>query len=184
MTLSSPPSYQFLEPTPSSSLLHHTLLHPKMHTHCPTADPQPNTHTPPITDGFHLIFDAEPQSPEDAPQSPEHAPPLPDYVPSLEYLDYFVPSDDEIPVKDQPLPADALPIALSAGYVVDFDPLEEDPKEDPADEGDDDDKEEDEESSEDDDEEEEDTSEEDEDEEEEHLASADSATLPAINPIP
>ncbi|GKC36802.1 hypothetical protein Tco_1049186, partial [Tanacetum coccineum] len=32
--------------------------------------------------------------------------------------------------------------------------------------------------------EEEDTSEEDEDEEEEHLASADSATLPAIDPIP
>nr|GEW02245.1 hypothetical protein [Tanacetum cinerariifolium] len=37
--------------------------------------------------------------------------------------------------QDQPLPADASPTALSPGYVVDFDPEEneEDPKEDPAD---------------------------------------------------
>ncbi|GKD31772.1 ribonuclease H-like domain-containing protein [Tanacetum coccineum] len=33
MTPSSPPSYQFLELTPSSSLLHHTLLDPTTHTH-------------------------------------------------------------------------------------------------------------------------------------------------------
>nr|GFD05766.1 hypothetical protein [Tanacetum cinerariifolium] len=37
-------------------------------------------------------------------------------------------------MKDQPLPADASPTALSSGYVVDFDPEkdEKDPKEDPA----------------------------------------------------
>ncbi|GKE85309.1 ribonuclease H-like domain-containing protein [Tanacetum coccineum] len=50
MTPSSLLSYQFLEPTPSSSLLHHTLLDPTMHSHGPTADPQPNTPAPPITD--------------------------------------------------------------------------------------------------------------------------------------
>ncbi|GKG45514.1 hypothetical protein Tco_0495592, partial [Tanacetum coccineum] len=98
--------------------------------------------------------------------------------------------DDEIPVEDQPLHADALPTALSPGYVTDFDLSEEDPEvnpeEDPADYpadgGDDDDEEEEEESSEDDDEEEE-ASNGDEDEEE-HLAPADSAALPIIDPIP
>nr|GFA05679.1 hypothetical protein [Tanacetum cinerariifolium] len=35
-------------------------------------------------------------------------------------------------MKDQPLPADASPTALSPGYVVDSDD-EKDPKEDPAD---------------------------------------------------
>ncbi|GKA67319.1 hypothetical protein Tco_0767127 [Tanacetum coccineum] len=86
------------------------------------------------------------------------------------YLEYMVPSDDEVPIEDQPLPADASPIALSPGYVADSDPEEdpeEDPKEDPVDYpaniGDDD------------EEKEEEASEEDEDEEEEHLAPADSA---------
>nr|GEZ11470.1 hypothetical protein [Tanacetum cinerariifolium] len=45
-------------------------------------------------------------------------------------------SNEELkePIKDQPLPADASPIALSPGYVVDSDPEkdEKDPKEDPA----------------------------------------------------
>ncbi|GJX50414.1 putative reverse transcriptase domain-containing protein, partial [Tanacetum coccineum] len=80
--------------------------------------------------GFHLISDAEPQSPEDAPQSLEQAPPSPDYVPRPEYPEYLAPSDDEIPIEDQPLPADASPTALSPGYVADSDPLEEDPEED------------------------------------------------------
>nr|GFB54784.1 hypothetical protein [Tanacetum cinerariifolium] len=49
------------------------------------------------------------------------------------------------PMKDQPLPADASPTALSPDYVVDFDPQmdEKDPKEDhayyPADRGNNDD---------------------------------------------
>nr|GEW62073.1 hypothetical protein [Tanacetum cinerariifolium] len=50
--------------------------------------------------------------PEEAPQSPEQAPPSPDYMPGLEYPEYVALSDDEIPLKNQPLP---------------------DPKEDPAD---------------------------------------------------
>ncbi|GKE65415.1 hypothetical protein Tco_1519576, partial [Tanacetum coccineum] len=117
----------------------------------------------------------------------EQAPQSPDYVPGPEYLEYLAPSDDEIPVEDQPLPFDALPTALSPGYVADSDPLEEDPEEDPtdylADEGDDDDEEE-KSSEDDDDKDEEEASEEDEDEEEEHLALADSAALPAIDPVP
>ncbi|GKC69239.1 hypothetical protein Tco_1115122 [Tanacetum coccineum] len=71
------------------------------------------------------------ESPEAAPQLPEQAPPSLDHVPGLEYLEYLVPSDDEVPIEDQPLPADASPTALSSCYVVDSDPLEEDPKEDP-----------------------------------------------------
>ncbi|GKG55122.1 hypothetical protein Tco_0563109, partial [Tanacetum coccineum] len=62
---------------------------------------------------------------------PEH-PPSPvevPYVPKPEYLEYLVPSDDEPPMEDQPLPADASPVALSPSYVADSDP-EEDPEED------------------------------------------------------
>nr|GFB97155.1 hypothetical protein [Tanacetum cinerariifolium] len=60
---------------------------------------------------------------------PEH-PLSPVYVPEPEYPKYLVPSEDEAPMEDQPLPADALPVALSPGYVADSD-LEKDPKEDP-----------------------------------------------------
>ncbi|GJW24431.1 hypothetical protein Tco_0038242 [Tanacetum coccineum] len=123
-----------------------------------------------------------PPSPDYVP-GPEH-PPSPDYVPGLEYLEYLVPSDDEVPVEDQPLPADALATTLSPGYVADSDPLEEDPKEDPeedpaeypVDGGDDD--------NDDDDDDDEDDDDEENEEEEEHLASADSTALPAIDPVP
>ncbi|GJS30025.1 hypothetical protein Tco_0490645 [Tanacetum coccineum] len=146
------------------------------------------------------VFDAKLQSPEEVPQStdqappspdymhgPEH-PPSPDYVSGPEYPEYLVPSDDEVPIKDQPLPADASPTALSPGYVADSDPSKEDPEEDPeedpaeypANEGDDDDEEE--SSGDDDDDEEDEASEE--DEEEEHLALADSTTLPTIDHVP
>ncbi|GKG22037.1 hypothetical protein Tco_0384632, partial [Tanacetum coccineum] len=67
-------------------------------------------------------------------------PPSPDYVPGPEYPDYVALSDDEVLVEDQPLPANASPIALSPGYVADSDP-EKDPEEDHAD-GRDEDKEE------------------------------------------
>ncbi|GJX02140.1 putative reverse transcriptase domain-containing protein [Tanacetum coccineum] len=143
----------------------------------------------------HITIDGYLHSPEQAPPSPDYVhglehPPSPDYVPGPEYPEYLVPSDDEVPIKDQPLPADASPTALSPGYVADSDPLEEDPKEDPeedpaeylADGGDDDDEEE--ESSGDDDDEEEDEASEENEEEEEHLASADSTTLPAIDHVP
>nr|GEZ70730.1 hypothetical protein [Tanacetum cinerariifolium] len=62
------------------------------------------------------------------------------YVPEPEYPEYLAPSDDEAPLKDQPLPADASPIAASPDYVVNSDP-EDDPEDDqvdyPADGGDD-----------------------------------------------
>ncbi|GKE15924.1 hypothetical protein Tco_1423501, partial [Tanacetum coccineum] len=100
---------------------------------------------------------AEFDAPEEAPQSPKQ-PPSPDYVLGPEYSEYVAPSDDEIPLENQPLPVDASPTALSPSYVADSDPkedLEEDYEEDPAnypaDGGDDD---EEEESSEDDDDEE------------------------------
>ncbi|GKD23175.1 hypothetical protein Tco_1224878, partial [Tanacetum coccineum] len=58
-------------------------------------------------------------------------PPSPDYVTGLEYPEYVALSDDETSVEDQPIHADASPISLSPGYVVDSDPLEEDPEDDP-----------------------------------------------------
>nr|GEV59719.1 reverse transcriptase domain-containing protein [Tanacetum cinerariifolium] len=78
----------------------------------------------------------------------DHAPM---YVLEPEYLEYLAPSDDDIPMEDQPLPVDALPVALSLGYIADTDleEDEEDPEENPADGGDDNDEEEEEESSED-----------------------------------
>ncbi|GJX57656.1 hypothetical protein Tco_0287553 [Tanacetum coccineum] len=100
---------------------------------------------------FQWVSDDEPKALEEASQfleqappspnyvsGPEH-PPSPDYVPDLEYPEYLVPSDDEVPIEDQPLPADASPTALSPSYVADSGPSEEDPEEDPADGGDDDD---------------------------------------------
>ncbi|GJR58124.1 reverse transcriptase domain-containing protein [Tanacetum coccineum] len=122
---------------------------------------------------------------------PEHPPSLVEvlYIPEPEYPEYLVLSDDEAPMKNQPLPADASPVALSPGYVADFDP-KEDPEEDhadyPADGGDDD-----EEPSDDDhdddtggEDEEPFDDEEDDEEEEEHLAPADSPTVHVIDPIP
>ncbi|GKD95434.1 hypothetical protein Tco_1375271 [Tanacetum coccineum] len=108
------------------------------------------------------------------------APLSPDYVPGPEYPEYLAPSDEEIPVEDQPYVVVDLPIALSPGYVADSDP-DEDPEENsedgpvdyPADEGDGDD----DDSSNDDEEEEEASDEEEEaseEEEDEHLALADS----------
>ncbi|GJX22805.1 hypothetical protein Tco_0227250 [Tanacetum coccineum] len=94
-------------------------------------------------DGLPIQLVASP-SPDYAP-GPEH-PPSPvevPYVPKPEYPEYLVPSDDEVHIEDQPLPADASPVALSLGYVADSD-LEEDFEEDhvdyPADGGDDDNK--------------------------------------------
>ncbi|GJX57628.1 hypothetical protein Tco_0287525 [Tanacetum coccineum] len=137
---------------------------------------------------FEWVSDDELEAPEEAPQPLEQEPPSPDYVPGPEHppspyyvldpenLEYLVPADDEVPIEDQPLPADASPIALSPGYVADSNPLEEDLEEDPeedpanypADGGDDDDDDDD-----DNDEEEEEAFEED-----EHLAPADSTILP------
>ncbi|GJS63171.1 hypothetical protein Tco_0677735, partial [Tanacetum coccineum] len=55
------------------------------------------------------------------------APPSLDYVPGPEHPPS--PDYDEAPIEDQSLPTDALPVALSPGYVPDSDP-KEDPEED------------------------------------------------------
>ncbi|GJY25558.1 hypothetical protein Tco_0400284 [Tanacetum coccineum] len=68
---------------------------------------------------FQWVFDDEPH------------PPSPDYVPGPEYREYVAPSDDEVPIEDQPLLAYASPTAQSSGYVADSNPSEEDPEEDP-----------------------------------------------------
>nr|GEU63850.1 hypothetical protein [Tanacetum cinerariifolium] len=139
-----------------------------------------------------LVSDDKPKAPKaalqfpgQAPSSPDYVPgpehpPLPKYIPGLEYPKYLIPSDDEVPIKDQPVSTDASPTTLSPGYAVNSDPkkdpeedLEEDPADYPVDGGDDDDdkkKMEDEASE--------------EDEEKEHLALTDSTTLPIIDPVP
>ncbi|GJY63682.1 hypothetical protein Tco_0465142, partial [Tanacetum coccineum] len=102
--------------------------------------------------------------------------PSPTNVPDLESTTISptnvpVPSDDEAPWEDQPLPADASPVALSPGYVADSDP-EEDPEEDhadyPADGGDDDDEPSDDDDDDTDDKDEEPIKDEDDDEEGDH----------------
>ncbi|GJR76878.1 putative reverse transcriptase domain-containing protein [Tanacetum coccineum] len=134
-----------------------------------------------------------PPSPDYVP-GPEH-PPSPieiPYVPEPEYPEYLVPSEDEAPMEDQPLPADASPVALSPGYVPDSDP-EEDPEEDseeehadyPADGGDGDDEPSGDDSDDDDDDDDEPfEDEEDDEEEEEHLAPANSSAIPIVDPVP
>ncbi|GKF93467.1 hypothetical protein Tco_0280186, partial [Tanacetum coccineum] len=135
----------------------------------------------------------EPDSPEAAPASPdyvsgpeepEQAPLSPDYVLGPEYPEYLAPSDEEVPMEDQPYAVADSPIALSPGYVVDSDP-EEDSEDGlvdyPADGGDDDD-----DDSFDDDKDKEEASEEEEaeeEEEEEHLALADSAVAPVVDHV-
>ncbi|GJR56747.1 putative reverse transcriptase domain-containing protein, partial [Tanacetum coccineum] len=130
-----------------------------------------------------------PPSPDCVPD-PEHPPSSIEvpYVLEPEYPEYLVPSDVKAPLKDQPLPADASPTALSPGYVADSDP-DEDPEEDPeevhadypVDGGDGDDEPFDDDDD-DTDNEEEPIEDEDDDEEEEHLAPADSSAIPVVDP--
>nr|GEU62455.1 hypothetical protein [Tanacetum cinerariifolium] len=154
----------------------------------PVAPPSPDY----VPGPEHLPFPDYVPGPEH-PHSPVEIP----YVPEPEYPEYLTPSDDEAPLEDQALPADASPIGASPDYVADFD-LEEDPEEDPeddhadylADGGDGDD-----ESFDDDDDDETDSDpdkdpgeesfeeEEDDDEEEEHLALADSSDVPIVDPV-
>ncbi|GKG53117.1 hypothetical protein Tco_0552385, partial [Tanacetum coccineum] len=90
----------------------------------------------------------DPPSPDyvSGPEELDQAPLLSNYVPGPEYPEYLAPSDDEIPIEDQPFAAATSPIALSPRYIADSDP-KEDPKDEskdglvdyPADGGDDDD---------------------------------------------
>ncbi|GKC69100.1 putative reverse transcriptase domain-containing protein [Tanacetum coccineum] len=161
------------------------------------ADEEPSDGGPPrvIVYGYDgiLMQPVAPPSPDYVP-GPKH-PPSPDYVsgpehppspvylpyvPEPEYPEYLVPSDAGAPLEDQSLPADASPIAISPGYVLDSDP-EEDSEADHADGGDSDDE------PSDDDDDDDDTDDEDEEpfedegddeEEEEHLALVDSFDIP------
>ncbi|GKD05314.1 hypothetical protein Tco_1180288 [Tanacetum coccineum] len=122
------------------------------------------------------VSDEEPEVPAKAPPSldyvlgPEHPPspdyvrgpdypPLPDYVPGPKYPEYLVSADDEAPIENQPLPADASPTALSSGY-----------EESSGDDSDDEDEEK--------------ASEDNDKEEEEHLALANSFVVPVVDPVP
>nr|GEU89275.1 hypothetical protein [Tanacetum cinerariifolium] len=131
------------------------------------------------------------------PQSPDYVPGLEHppspieipYVPEPEYPKYLAPSDDEAPLEDQPLPADASTIAASPDYVADSDP-EEDPKDDQADypadgrDGDDEPFDDDDDDTDDEDPEEEPFKDEEDDEDEgEHLAPADSSDVPIVDHV-
>nr|GEU80630.1 hypothetical protein [Tanacetum cinerariifolium] len=112
------------------------------------------------------------------------APPSPDY-----YLEYLAPSDDEAPLEDQPLPADASPIVTSPDYVADSEP-EEDLEDDQADystdggDGDDEPSNDDDDADTDDEDPKEDPFEEEEDDEDEELpALADSSDVPIVDPV-
>ncbi|GJV31507.1 putative reverse transcriptase domain-containing protein [Tanacetum coccineum] len=136
-------------------------------------------------DFFRLQVPDSPASPDYVPglEEPEQAPLSPDYVSGLEYPEYLAPSDEEVPVEDQPYAVADSPIALSLGYVADSNP-EEDPEEDSEDgpvdyladggDGNDDD------SSDNDDEEEEDL----EEEEDKHLAPANFVVAPVVDHVP
>ncbi|GKF52041.1 hypothetical protein Tco_0148508, partial [Tanacetum coccineum] len=87
-------------------------------------------------------------------------------------------------MKDQPLPTDASPAALSLGYVPDFDPEEESEEEHAdysVDGGEGDDEPSDDDSDDTDDDDEEPFKDE---EEEDHLALADSSVIPIVDPVP
>nr|GFA26177.1 hypothetical protein [Tanacetum cinerariifolium] len=130
-----------------------------------------------------------PSSPDYVP-GPEHplSPVEIPYVSELKYPEYLAPSDDEAPLKDQPLPVDASHTAASPGYVADSNP-DEDPEEDPEDDhadypangGDGDDEPSDDEDDDDTDDEDEEPFEE--EEEYEHLALADSFAVPIVDPV-
>ncbi|GKB95364.1 hypothetical protein Tco_0981501, partial [Tanacetum coccineum] len=152
---------------------------------------------------MHLVAPPSPDymlGPEHLPSldyvpSPKHPPSLV-YVPDPEYPEYLVPSGDEAPMEDPPLPDDASPTALSLGYMANSD-LEEDPEEDPeedhanypADGGDNDkssdyDDDDDDDDDADDEDEEASEDEDDNEEEEEHLTPADSSVIPGVDLFP
>ncbi|GKB76622.1 hypothetical protein Tco_0943517 [Tanacetum coccineum] len=129
------------------------------------------------------LLEVVPVSPDyvPGPEELEQAPLSPDYVRGPKYPEYLAPSDEEVPIEDQPYVVADSPIALSLGYIADSDPEEDlrDDSEDglvdyPANGGDGDD------DSSDNDEEEEAS----EEEEEENLASANSVIAPVVDHVP
>ncbi|GKA51152.1 hypothetical protein Tco_0744348 [Tanacetum coccineum] len=140
--------------------------------HAPPSPPPPQIHPPSHAQTLEQAL----PSPEYVPDPMELEDHVPVYVSEPDYPEYLAPSEDDIPVKDQPLPADASPVALSPGYIADSDPEEdgEDLADYPADAGDDDDDESSVDNDDDDDDVEED------EEEEEHLAHADSTAIASL----
>ncbi|GKF93924.1 hypothetical protein Tco_0283624, partial [Tanacetum coccineum] len=148
-----------------------------------------SSHVDPLAwdvDFFRLQEPDSPKAPPDyvpGPEEPEQVPLSPDYVSGPAYPKYLAPSDEEVPIEDQPYAVVDSPIPLSPGYVADLDPEEDSedgPVDYPADGGDDDD-----DDSSDDDEEGEEASKEEEakEEEEEHLAPADSVVAPVVDHV-
>ncbi|GJR27820.1 putative reverse transcriptase domain-containing protein [Tanacetum coccineum] len=70
---------------------------------------------------------ANPPSPNyvPGPEELEQAPLWPDYVSGPEFPEYLAPSDEEVPVEDQPYVVADSPIALFPGYITDSDPEED-----------------------------------------------------------
>ncbi|GKC64805.1 hypothetical protein Tco_1097403 [Tanacetum coccineum] len=147
-----------------------------------------SSHGDPLAWAVDFFRLQEPDSPKAAlaspnyvpsPEEPEQALLSPDYVSGPEYPNYLAPSDEEVPVEDQPYVVADSPIALSPGYVADSYP-EEDSKDGlvdyPVDGGDSND-----DDSSDNDEEEEASEEE---EKKEHLALADSVVAPVVDHVP
>ncbi|GJZ84967.1 hypothetical protein Tco_0650306, partial [Tanacetum coccineum] len=120
-----------------------------------------------------------PPSPDYVP-GPEH-PPSPieiPYIPEPEYPEFLVPSEDEAPMEDQPLPADEDSEEEHADYPADGGDGDDEPSDDDDDDDDDD-------TDDDDDDDKEPFEDEDDDEEEEeHLAPADSSAAPVADPVP
>nr|GEV50085.1 reverse transcriptase domain-containing protein [Tanacetum cinerariifolium] len=111
------------------------------------------------------VIDPEHPPSPDYVLGPEH-PPSPAKIPYVlepEYPEYLAPFDDETPLEDQSLPADASPIVASPDYPFDDDDgddtNDEDPKEEPFED------------------------EEDNKEEDEHMTLADSSGVPIVDPI-
>ncbi|GJR20778.1 putative reverse transcriptase domain-containing protein [Tanacetum coccineum] len=150
----------------------------------------------------YVYSDSEeaPQSPRQAPPSPNYVPgpehpPSSKYVPGPEYPEYVASSDNEVPIEDQPLPADASLTALSPGNITNSDPdddLKEDPKDDPeedltdylTDKGDEEEEESFRNDADDEDAKEASEEEDDDDEEEDHLALTNSSTVPIDDHVP
>ncbi|GJU14926.1 hypothetical protein Tco_1142892 [Tanacetum coccineum] len=128
---------------------------------------------------------APPLSPAYVPDPMELDEHVPVYVPELEHPEYHVPTDDDIQVEDQPYADDASPTAKSLGHIADLMSMEEeeDHSDDPADgeDGDDEPSDDDDDDDDTDDEDEEPTVDE---QEKEHIALADSAAVPVVDPVP
>nr|GEW00327.1 reverse transcriptase domain-containing protein [Tanacetum cinerariifolium] len=131
---------------------------------------------------MYLVYLEAPPSSDYVP-GPEY-PPSPEFIPKPIYLVYMPSKDEIFSAEEQPLPAAVSATVDSPGYVLESD-FEEDPEENPVDEGDDGD-DEDESSNDDEDDDDVDIKEDEDEGGEEHLTLADftAVALPAIDHAP